>query len=226
MTSDGDALFRAICEEPWEDTPCLMYADWLQENGDAGRAEFIRLQVELAKPGANFDAPELAVRARQLHTESHGRWTRGSPTGNGVRIHRDLRRGFYSGADFRGEDTFTRRAAEAFGWTPIDTVMIRSVSRDRLGDVLAVPYLVRVASLTLWQEYDDRGLQDIARCLKLLHLTRLDTLGTRITDEGALALARSPYLRWLKNVRLAGAVHLTPATVRILSERFEQFSVR
>src|SRR5262245_3568916 len=33
MTSDGEALFRAICEQPWEDTPRLAYADWLQENG-------------------------------------------------------------------------------------------------------------------------------------------------------------------------------------------------
>ena len=46
MTSDGDALFRAICELPGEDTPRLMYADWLQENGQPDRAEFIRLQCE------------------------------------------------------------------------------------------------------------------------------------------------------------------------------------
>src|SRR5437867_2252124 len=95
MTSDSDALFRAICEEPWEDTPRLVYADWLDEQGDAARAEFIRVQIEFAKPGTNMGAPELAARARQLHAESHGRWTRGSPTRPGVRIGRDLRRGFY-----------------------------------------------------------------------------------------------------------------------------------
>jgi uncharacterized protein (TIGR02996 family) len=46
MTSDGEALFRAICDQPWEDTPRLVYADWLQENGRAERADFIRLQCE------------------------------------------------------------------------------------------------------------------------------------------------------------------------------------
>src|SRR6478736_1761390 len=95
MTSDGDALFRAICEQPWEDTPRLMYSDWLDEAGDPLRAEFIRLQVEAAKPGMNLNAPELCVHADQLRKASGGRWTRGSPTGPGVRIEPDLSRGFY-----------------------------------------------------------------------------------------------------------------------------------
>ncbi|MBY0457216.1 MAG: TIGR02996 domain-containing protein, partial [Gemmataceae bacterium] len=47
MTTDGDALLRAICENPGEDTPRLVYADWLDENGDPERAEFIRLQCAL-----------------------------------------------------------------------------------------------------------------------------------------------------------------------------------
>lgn len=46
--SDGDALLRAILEYPAEDTPRLVYADWLQENGDEEQAEFIRVQVGLS----------------------------------------------------------------------------------------------------------------------------------------------------------------------------------
>jgi uncharacterized protein (TIGR02996 family) len=42
----GEALFRAVCANPADDTPRLVYADWLQENGQAERAEFIRLQCE------------------------------------------------------------------------------------------------------------------------------------------------------------------------------------
>jgi uncharacterized protein (TIGR02996 family) len=41
----GDALLRAIAAQPDEDTPRLMYADWLDENGQPERAEFIRVQV-------------------------------------------------------------------------------------------------------------------------------------------------------------------------------------
>lgn len=44
--TDRDALLAAIIAEPDEDTPRLMFADWLQENGEADRGEFVRLQVE------------------------------------------------------------------------------------------------------------------------------------------------------------------------------------
>ncbi len=47
--NDSLSLKRAIFTNPDEDTPRLMYADWLQENGDSSQAEFIRAQCELAK---------------------------------------------------------------------------------------------------------------------------------------------------------------------------------
>lgn len=49
MLSDRDALFAAVCANPEEDTPRLMFADWLDEHGEPERAEFIRLQCELAR---------------------------------------------------------------------------------------------------------------------------------------------------------------------------------
>ena len=52
MLSDRDALLAAIRANPEEDTPRLMFADWLDELGgeaNQARAEFIRLQCELAQ---------------------------------------------------------------------------------------------------------------------------------------------------------------------------------
>ncbi len=46
--SDHAAFIRAICEEPDNDLPRLIYADFLDENGEGERAEFIRVQFELA----------------------------------------------------------------------------------------------------------------------------------------------------------------------------------
>lgn len=46
-TTDLDLLLKAVLAHPEEDTPRLMYADALEERGeegDAGRAEFIRVQ--------------------------------------------------------------------------------------------------------------------------------------------------------------------------------------
>src|SRR5207249_899359 len=47
--NDHDALLRAICEHPDDDTPRLIFADFLEENGEADRAAFVRAQVEAAR---------------------------------------------------------------------------------------------------------------------------------------------------------------------------------
>jgi uncharacterized protein (TIGR02996 family) len=49
MTDAG--FIRAILASPDEDQPRLVYADWLEEQGDVVRAEFIRVQIELARMG-------------------------------------------------------------------------------------------------------------------------------------------------------------------------------
>jgi len=46
--TEGDALYRAILAAPDDDAPRLVWADWLDENGDPERAEFVRLQCEWA----------------------------------------------------------------------------------------------------------------------------------------------------------------------------------
>src|SRR6187455_1476604 len=47
--SEFDALLAAICDQPDEDTPRLVLADWLEEEGRAEQAAFIRAQIELAR---------------------------------------------------------------------------------------------------------------------------------------------------------------------------------
>lgn len=46
--NDGDALMRAILLSPNDDAPRLVMADYLDEHDDPLRAEFIRVQCELA----------------------------------------------------------------------------------------------------------------------------------------------------------------------------------
>src|SRR5829696_7436743 len=50
--TEREALLRAIIENPEDDAPRLVFADWLDEHGEPDRAEFIRLQIELYN-GAN-----------------------------------------------------------------------------------------------------------------------------------------------------------------------------
>jgi uncharacterized protein (TIGR02996 family) len=46
--SDAAALLKATVAHAAWDTPRLAFADWLDEHGEADRAEFIRVQVALA----------------------------------------------------------------------------------------------------------------------------------------------------------------------------------
>src|ERR1700721_3792438 len=45
--TDHDALIAAICENPDDDTPRLVVADWLDEKDQPDRAAFVRAQIEL-----------------------------------------------------------------------------------------------------------------------------------------------------------------------------------
>jgi uncharacterized protein (TIGR02996 family) len=82
MLSDRAALLAAICAHPEEDTPRLMFADWLDEQATEAsrvRAEFIRLQCELARL-ADDDSDSHALyeflRDRDFVTRPSADWTR------------------------------------------------------------------------------------------------------------------------------------------------------
>src|SRR5258708_34922191 len=67
-----------------DDTPRLVYADWLTENGQDERAEFIRVQVERARLPA-WDAAQVRLRLREQELLArHGEmWLAGGPAVEG-----------------------------------------------------------------------------------------------------------------------------------------------
>lgn len=69
MTSSHDALYRAICAHPDEDTPRLAFADLIEEDGDGRRAAFIRAQVALARAELR---PALRARVSTTRTPRPG----------------------------------------------------------------------------------------------------------------------------------------------------------
>ncbi len=48
MFSERDSFVRAILENPDDDDVRLVFADWLEENGEENYSRFIRCQIELA----------------------------------------------------------------------------------------------------------------------------------------------------------------------------------
>jgi uncharacterized protein (TIGR02996 family) len=69
MTTDADFL-RNLLHDPADDTTRLVYADWLDEQGDAtarARAEFLRLELEIAAlpdAGSRREAVDTRLRER------------------------------------------------------------------------------------------------------------------------------------------------------------------
>ncbi len=90
VQSTRDGLLQAIAANPLDDTPRLMYADYLDEqdnDADAHRAEFIRLGVELERladmPQSQYefrvnpwDHEALDIRYQQLLTAHGTEWRR------------------------------------------------------------------------------------------------------------------------------------------------------
>jgi uncharacterized protein (TIGR02996 family) len=77
----GPDLLRAVIEHPDDDARRLVYADWLQQQGDP-QGELIAVQIQLAHATATERA-ELETRAKALLDAHSGEWT--AQLGEGVR---------------------------------------------------------------------------------------------------------------------------------------------
>jgi uncharacterized protein (TIGR02996 family) len=72
--TDDDVFLRAILQNPADDTPRLIYADWLDERGEP-RGEFIRIQCRLAQLAATAERrPLLEQSERELLDHHQDRW--------------------------------------------------------------------------------------------------------------------------------------------------------
>src|SRR5687768_17776497 len=65
-------LLQAILNDPDDDARRLIYADWLEEHDDSDRANFIRIQCELART-SRFH-PETRARWAQLKEVEQSMW--------------------------------------------------------------------------------------------------------------------------------------------------------
>jgi len=72
-----DHLLQAIIENPDHDALRLVFADWLEDHGELERAEFIRVQIELAKlPNVDNRRPELEQRETALLARNESEWVK------------------------------------------------------------------------------------------------------------------------------------------------------
>jgi uncharacterized protein (TIGR02996 family) len=140
--TDADALLAAAVAAPEDDLPRLVFADWLDEHGDPDRAEFIRLQIALARGQA--DEPAVAAaRARELLAEHKPAWEIPGlqPAGQ------SFRRGFVEGLRMAAEP-FVAHAERISRAAPVVELRLQTAA-PFLVDLATVPWLDRVETLDL-----------------------------------------------------------------------------
>src|SRR5437867_3261497 len=93
--STEQSFLDAVCEAPGDDVPRLVFADWLEDNGQPERAEFIRLQCRLAATDEWDDGRDELVRREQDLLAAHGKKWGKPATKFTTRV--EFRRGFVEG---------------------------------------------------------------------------------------------------------------------------------
>ena len=66
------AFIESICAAPHDDAPRLVFADWLEDQGQADRADFVRCQVRLAGVGDTCHRPPAQPGRRPGFRQTEG----------------------------------------------------------------------------------------------------------------------------------------------------------
>lgn len=198
MTDTGPTLFQAMCERPWDTNLRLQYADWLQQNGQAQWAAFVRSQCQdpewsLDRFTARFMFDLFDEVGKFDPYESD--WLKKLPKLPGVSwVGSNFKAGFVHDVGFRPATAFPKHAATVFASTPIDSISLERLTVESLREVLTSSLLGRLECLSLYGRYGDEGMRLLAACPHLTRLKWLFIMENGCGDEGAEALAGSPHL--------------------------------
>jgi uncharacterized protein (TIGR02996 family) len=190
------AFLQDIKEHPYDETPRLILADWLEEQGDP-RSEFLRLQLarrRLRSGGASWH--ELLQQERQLLSEHGEDWL--GPLFDLVQkyafeggllhlcIHFDA---------LLAADPARLEALEAWAW--VEKLEIFGVTAARVSQLTDWPLFPQIGNLDLTGNHlGSAGVQALASP-QAGHLRVLDLGDNRLHAAGARVLADSPHLRRL-----------------------------
>jgi uncharacterized protein (TIGR02996 family) len=131
-------LFEAVLQSPHDDLPRLVFADWLDDHGEPERAEFIRLQIQLA---TQLEA-QVEQRCRELLERHRSQWI--IP---GLRGVQEFRRGFVDSLRIAGPE-FAEHAERIGAAAPITRLRV-PVALEHLREIAEVPWLHRLSHLDL-----------------------------------------------------------------------------
>jgi uncharacterized protein (TIGR02996 family) len=227
--NDGQALLAAVIAEPEDDAVRLVYADWLDEHGDAARAEFIRTQIK--REGLRKRDPERAVleaREKELLGRHAQQWLQ--PLPEWARPHEEIplatdwdwfgfKRGFLQGVCTGSVTTFLRDVKAVFATEPITHLY--------LGEFTAVARLAKSAEFMRlvglrFGHYTlgDRGTTALCNLPPMPRLRQLWMYKQEMGDAGLKALARWPGLATVQELDLGFNDFKAPGIKALIASKY------
>ncbi len=201
---DEQGFLAAIREAPDDDTPRLIYADWLDDRGEADRAEFIRVQCEAERlPEFDPRKVELDERWRRLLAARESDWL--GPVG----VH--LREPEFPPRYLRGMLNAVALSASAFlehADTFFKTHPVQTIQIDEIGD--QGPLLAESHSLSLIRRlilgYDNLTAAQVSPMILSPHLSNLRQFffgANPVGTEGIRVLTGATHLQHLTGLLLS-----------------------
>jgi uncharacterized protein (TIGR02996 family) len=199
MNPELKALLLGCKEAPEEDEPRQILADWLEEQGEADRAEFVRLQLRLPQDewligprqfaGPDPDESEVVGRAWELWRRHRAEWL-GPLAESGLDVR--CRRGLLIVRVGQGQ---VHRLTGVAGRNPwLETLCLDPAEPADLREVLANGWLAPFSRLELLRGHNTDGLAGA-----------LATAGDAVAHLRALVTAHGDMGSW---VRLLDSPHL------------------
>jgi uncharacterized protein (TIGR02996 family) len=194
----AEAALVAECHAcPEADGPRLVYADWLEEHGEAERAELIRVQCArclLAEAEPAWRA--LAAREAELVGRARGRWREAW----GSLCHVTFDRGLAVAMALPADAFLARGPGPEPAVTP--HLLLRS-ARGHVKELAAHPLLAQCARLDLsYNHLGPEGLAVLVASPVLANLRHLGLASNHLGGEGAAVLAGAPLLGQLHTLDL------------------------
>jgi uncharacterized protein (TIGR02996 family) len=197
-----ETFLQAIREAPEDDTPRLVYADWLDEHDQPERAEFIRAQIQITRLSPHSRRRTALLRRTRELFAAHGEiWLQDLP--KWARRRCEFQRGFVTHVVCTALQ-FIRHGEALMRAAPVRSLRIRR-GEGRIIALAESPHLAGLTALDLRSNMaGDAGAVALAASPHVRHLTTLRLGGNRIGAAGMRTLAVSPYLSNLTSLNLLG----------------------
>ena len=189
----ADALLASVVASPDDDLPRLVYADWLEENGQPERGEFIRLQIARESGAATAEG---FIREKVL-LDAHGKeWLAPLRAPSrplfSQKSHAEFTRGFVQTV-WLPVGEFARHADRLFALAPVTELRLML---DDWFDVTWLGGCHQLSRLKALEVCDSRfgpacGGEIIARHRYLTRLRVLRLIRCNLDDSAAAALCES-----------------------------------